>query len=144
VIEGLASAAPESEVAAAGDDPQRLARVATRAEIRAPGTLERVYGGMPAGGGFLGGLGFGGMFLSTLAGVFVGTAIAQSLFNDVGYPPGDPAGDSASPGDDADTGTEAEADSDGSGWDDGGGDAGDFGGGDAGDFGGDMGGGFDI
>ena len=112
--------------------------------MRRPGTLERVYGGMPAGGGFLGGLGFGGMFLSTLAGVFVGTAIAQSLFNDVGYPPGDPAGDSASPGDDADTGTEAEADSDGSGWDDGGGDAGDFGGGDAGDFGGDMGGGFDI
>jgi hypothetical protein len=144
VIEGLASAAPESEVAAAGDDPQRLARVATRAEIRAPGTLERVYGGMPAGGGFLGGLGFGGMFLSTLAGAFVGTAIAQSLFNDVGYPPGDPAGESASPGDDADTATEAEADSDSSGWDDGSGDAGDFGGGDGGDFGGDMGGGFDI
>jgi hypothetical protein len=166
VIEGLASAVPEEEVAAAGDDPQRLARVATRAEMRDPGTLERVYGRMPAGGGFLGGLGFGGMFLSTLAGAFIGTAIADSLFNDVGYPPGDPAADSATPAGDAetdtDTGTEASSDSAGTGWDDGGGDAGDFGGGDSGDigggdigggdigggdfgdFGGDMGGGFDI
>ena len=162
LIEGLASAAPE-EVAAAGDDPKRLARVATRAEMRDPGTLERVYGRMPAGGGFLGGLGFGGTFLSTLAGAFVGTAIAASLFNDVGYPPGDPAGDSTDDGStgdgssgdtDSGSGTEAEADS--GGWDDGSGDAGDFGGGDVGDAGGfggdiggdigggDMGGGFDI
>jgi hypothetical protein len=160
VIEGLASAAPEEEVAAAGDDPQRLARVATRAELREPGTLERVYGRMPAGGGFLGGLGFGGMFLSTLAGAFVGTAVAGALFNDVGYPPGDPAGDSASPEGDtdtgtegySDTGTEADSDADAGGWDDGSGDAGDFGGGDTGDFGGgdvggfggDMGGGIGI
>jgi hypothetical protein len=156
VIEGLASAAPEAELAAAGDDPQRLARIATRAEIREPGTMERVYGRMPASGGFMGGLGFGGMFLSTLAGAFVGTAIADSLFNDVGYPPGDPAGDSTSPDADTGTGTDADADGDGGGWDDGGGDAGDFGGGDAGDvgadigggdigdFGGDIGGGFDI
>ena len=157
VIEGLATAAPQEEVAAAGDDPQRLARVATRAEMREPGTLERVYGRMPAGGGFLGGLGFGGMFFSTLAGAFVGTAIADSLFNDIGYPPGDPAAES---GGDADTGTEASADSDSGdgGWDDGSGDTGDFGGGDmtdggfggdiggdvGGGFGGDMGGGFDA
>jgi hypothetical protein len=154
VIEGLATAAPEAEVAAAGDDPQRLARVATRAEMREPGTLERVYGRIPAGGGFMGGLGLGGMFLSTLAGAFVGTAIADSLFSDVGYPPGDPAGGSMSP--DAGTATEADAGSDAGGWGDGG-DAGDFGGdtgdlggdmgdigGDMGDIAGDMGGGFDI
>ena len=91
VIEGLASAAPESELAAAGDDPGRLARVATRAEMREPGTMERVYGQMPARGGFLGGLGFGGTFLNTLAGAFVGTAIASALFGSYGYPPGDPA-----------------------------------------------------
>ena len=158
IIEGLASAAPHEEVAAAGDDPQRLARVATRAEMREPGTLERVYGRMPAGGGFLGGLGFGGTFLSTLAGVFVGTAIADALFNDVGYPPGDPAADSAPAGDaDTGTGTEADTESGSDNWDDGSGDAGDFGGGDGADVGGfggdigggdigggDMGGGFDI
>ncbi len=91
VIEGLASSAPESELAAAGDDPQRLARVATRAEMSEPGTMERVYGQMPARGGFLGGLGFGGTFLNTLAGAFVGTAIASALFGSYGYPPGDPA-----------------------------------------------------
>ncbi len=92
VIEGLASTTPESELAAAGDDPDRLARVATRAELREPGTMERVYGQMPARGGFLGGLGFGGTFLNTLAGAFVGTAIANTLFDSYGYPPGDPAG----------------------------------------------------
>lgn len=144
LIEGLASAAPQEELAAAGEDPDRLARVATRAEMREPGTMERVYGGMPARGGFVGGLGFGGTFLATLAGAFVGTAIAGALFNDYGYPPDDPAGEPESSGEDADTGTEAEADSDGGGFDDGSGDAGDFGGGDGGDFGGDMGGGFDI
>jgi hypothetical protein len=150
IIEGLASAAPEEDVAAAGNDPQRLARVATRAEMREPGTLERVYGRMPAGGGFLGGLGFGGTFLSTLAGAFVGTAIAGALFNDVGYPPGDPAADTVSGGDTG-AGTDADAEAGSDGWDDGSGDAGDFGGGDVGDaggfggdFGGDMGGGIDI
>ena len=128
VIEGLASSASESELAAAGDDPQRLARVATRAEMSEPGTMERVYGQMPARGGFLGGLGFGGTFLNTLAGAFVGTAIASALFGSYGYPPGDPA-DQGSDGGDGDAGG------------DGGdaGDTGDFGGGDVG--GGDFGGG---
>ena len=118
VIEGLASAAPESELAAAGDDPAQLARVATRAELREPGTMERVYGQMPARGGFLGGLGFGGTFLNTLAGAFVGTAIASALFGSYGYPPGDPA----------DSGSDGGADGDSSDGDSGdGGDAGDGG-----------------
>ena len=133
VIEGLASTTPEGELAAAGDDPDRLARVATRAELREPGTMERVYGQMPARGGFLGGLGFGGTFLNTLAGAFVGTAIASTLFGSYGYPPGDPAGPDSdgADGGDGDPG-------------DGGGDAGDIGDGDigGGDFGGgDFGGG---
>jgi hypothetical protein len=138
VIEGLASTAPESELTAAGDDPERLARVATRAEISQPGTMERVYGQMPARGGFLGGLGFGGTFLNTLAGAFVGTAIAQTLFGSYGYPPGDPAesgSDTSDGGSDASDGGDA-----GDGGDFGGGDlgGGDFGGGDfgGGDFGG--------
>ena len=123
VIDGLASTTTGSDLAAAGDDPGRLARVATRAEMREPGTMERVYGQMPARGGFLGGLGFGGTFLNTLAGAFVGTAIAQTLFGSYGYPPGDPA-DSGSDDGDGNAGD---------------GDAGD--GGDSGDIGGDFGGG---
>ena len=95
--------------------------------------MERVYGQMPARGGFLGGLGFGGTFLNTLAGAFVGTAIANTLFDSYGYPPGDPAGPDSdgADGGDGDPG-------------DGGGDAGDSGDGDigGGDFGGgDFGGG---
>jgi hypothetical protein len=139
VIEGLAGAAPESELAAAGEDPDRLARVATRAELREPGTMERAFGQMPARGGFLGGLGFGGTFLSTLAGAFVGTAIATTLFGTYGYPPGDPAepgsGDEGPGEGDAGDGGDADV-----------GDGGDFGAG--GDYGGDAGGGdfggFDI
>jgi hypothetical protein len=144
VIEGLASAAPESELAAAGDDPGQLARVATRAEIREPGTLERVYGQMPARGGFLGGLGFGGTFLNTLAGAFVGTAIASALFGSYGYPPGDP-GDSGSTDGDASEGDSGDS-GDGDAGDGDAGDGGDFGGGDfgGGDFGGGDFGGFDA
>ena len=135
IIEGLASAAPESELAAAGDDPAQLARVATRAELRDPGTMERVYGQMPARGGFLGGLGFGGTFLNTLAGAFVGTAIASALFGSYGYPPGDPAESGSADGDSGDSGDSGDGESG-----DGGdvADGGDFGGGDfgGGDFGG--------
>ena len=139
VIEGLASAAPESELAAAGDDPAQLARVATRAELREPGTMERVYGQMPARGGFLGGLGFGGTFLNTLAGAFVGTAIASALFGSYGYPPGDPAESGSDVGDGGDGSAGDGGDGDVS-------DGGDVGGGDfgGGDFGGGDIGGFDI
>ncbi|HKG50070.1 MAG TPA: hypothetical protein VKB14_06500, partial [Actinomycetales bacterium] len=38
------------------DDPRSLARMATRAELRQPGTLERAFGGSR-----MGGLGMGGM-----------------------------------------------------------------------------------
>jgi len=97
--------------------------------------MERVYGQMPARGGFLGGLGFGGTFLNTLAGAFVGTAIANSLFDSYGYPPGDPADSNSGDGD----GNDGDA-GDGGDVGDGGGDfgGGDFGGGDfgGGDFGG--------
>ena len=112
VLAELARQVPPSEVT--GDDPASLARMATRAEMRAPGTMERTFATVP-------GPGLGGMFLATLAGAFVGTAIADSFF-----------GDEAS----------AESDvSDAGGDEVGGGDFGDgdFGGGDVG--GGDFGGG---
>ena len=74
-LQALAQVVPPSEIR--GDDPASLARTATRAEIRQPGTIERAWGG--------GGPGLGTWFLSTLAASFIGTAIAQSFFdNDPG------------------------------------------------------------
>lgn len=82
VLQQLSSAVPASErpPASAADDPQALARAATRAEVRQPGTLERLFGssGGPGGGG--GGMGIGGSLLTGLAGAFVGTAIADHFF----------------------------------------------------------------
>ena len=76
-LQALAQHVPEGEIH--GDDPASLARAATRAEIRQPGTIERAWGG--AGAGF----GLGSWFLTTLAASFIGTAIAQSFFdNDQG------------------------------------------------------------
>src|SRR5688572_21047336 len=51
VLQELSSEVPAAEravMARAGDDPQQLARVATRAEIRHPGVMERVFGGLGA------------------------------------------------------------------------------------------------
>ena len=62
----LAAVTPEGERAAlAGsrDDPKSLARLATRAEMRQPGTLERTFGGMGRGYG-LGGMMGGSIFAS--------------------------------------------------------------------------------
>jgi len=77
VLRELATQVPASEVAHS-DDPQSLARLATRAEMRQPGTMEQTFSRMPAGPGL------GGMFLSTLAGAFVGTAIYGAFFGDHG------------------------------------------------------------
>ena len=80
VLQQLRDTLPEFERQAAdqyGDDPRSLARMATRAEMRQPGTLERSFSAMP--GVSMGGL-MAGSFLSSLAGVFLGTMIAQSFF----------------------------------------------------------------
>ena len=150
VLQELSNDLPEGERAAAmrsGAEPGALARTATRAEMRQPGTLERRFGGM--GGMGAPGMGFGGMMagslLGTIAGVVVGSAIADAFFNDSGYDGGDSG---------ADTGAEetGEAGNDGGDTGDYGGEefgsgdfgSGDFGGGDfgGGDFGGgDFGGG---
>jgi len=115
----LVELVPPSDVG--GDDPKSLARAATRAEMRQPGTIERAFGGAGAPG-------LGSMFLSTLAGAFVGSAIANAIFDDDGGSEGDASGGGETSG-------EGETASD-----DGGGDVGDagsdFGGG---DFGGDFG-----
>jgi hypothetical protein len=125
VLDELAKHVPPGE--ARGDDPASLARTATRAEMRQPGTMERAFGGGFAAPGL------GSYFLTVLAASFVGTAIAQSFFaNDAGLG-GDAGADSAdaAESDAADT-ADADAGADG----DFGGDAG------GGDFGGDLGGDF--
>lgn len=89
VLASLADAVPERERAAAaraGDDPAALARTATRAELRQPGTMERVFGGIggPPGAG-VGAPGMGsllaGGFLSSMAGTVLGSMIAQHFMS---------------------------------------------------------------
>lgn len=127
VLRELTKEVPASE-ASTSDDPRSLARMATRAEMREPGTVERTFAGMR-------GPGLGGMFLSTLAGAVVGSAIANAFFDQSGADAeaGDAGSAEGDPGGNVDGG-------DYGGGDYGGGDygGGDFGGGDLG--GGDLGG----
>lgn len=132
VLTELGSQVPESE-RATSDDPRALARMATRAEVRQPGTLERTFsrGGPGMGmGGMLAGSLFG-----SLAGAFVGTAIASQLFDESDAGMDEQASETGEQGD-AGGGEDAASGDYGSG--DFGGGGGDFGGGDFG--GGDMGG----
>jgi hypothetical protein len=138
----LAAETPEGERAAlAGgrDDPKSLARMATRAEMRQPGTMERIFGGTGRGsgmGGMMGGM--GGTILTSLAAGFVGSMIAQQFLGsmgDFGFGEGDTSEQSG------DGGTADNSGDDSGGSDYGSGDygSGDYGGGDYG--GGDYGGG---
>ena len=132
----LAVETPEGERAAlAGgrDDPKTLARLATRSEMRQPGSMERIFGGTGRGfgmGGMMGGM--GGTLLGSLAAGFVGSIIAQQFLGSIGDDAFGEDDSSAEAGD-----QEADASS---GDDFGGYDSGDYGGGDFG--GGDFGGGF--
>ena len=122
VRQDLEARVPESD-RARSDDPADLARAATRAEMRNPGTLERAFGGGQAPG-------MGASFLQTFAAVFVATSMAQMLFGTWGDPMTDPGmaeGDAAAEGTD---GMEADGSmaSDEGGWGDFGGDFGDLGG----------------
>jgi hypothetical protein len=128
VLEELSADAPEAERAQAKDDPRSLARMATRAEIRQPGTIERTFGRMGGGAG-MGGI-MASSFLSSIAGVVVGSAIAQAFFGGAGAEGGDQqdAGEAGDAHQDVgpDAGDEMPADMDGNI------------GGDFGDFGGDL------
>ena len=81
VLRELTAVTPEPERAALGDrdDPKTLARLATRAELRQPGVMERTLGG-PSMGGMM-----AGTLFSSLAGAFVGTMIAQQFFQGAGF-----------------------------------------------------------
>ncbi|MDN4638803.1 hypothetical protein QCD70_00960 [Agreia sp. PsM10] len=141
----LSSEAPAGE-APRDESAPALAQAATRSELRNPGTLERSLSA-PAQGGF--GMGMGSMFagslLGSVAGIVVGSAIAQAFMPDLGA--GEASGADASAADSAgaDAGGADSGGADASGADAGGADGGgfgDFGGGDFG--GGDFGGGFDF
>jgi len=88
VLQELSNVTPPAErlaVARAADSPGELARFATRAEIREPGVLERIFGRVqqPAVGmaGPSMGAMFGGTLLSSMAGTVLGSMIAQHFFN---------------------------------------------------------------
>ena len=124
----LAAETPEEErraLAEGRDDPKTLARLATRAEMRRPGTMERTFGGTSRGPG-MGGM--GGTIFASLAAGFVGSMVAQQFLGSMGgFSDDDPSEQS---GDEA-TDENAGADSDDYGGEDFGGDFGsDFGGGD--------------
>ncbi|PWJ55841.1 hypothetical protein SAMN06264364_102207 [Quadrisphaera granulorum] len=136
VLSELSQHVPPAE-RAPSDSPQDLARMATRAEVRQPGTLERSFSGAGGPGGSGGGRGLGmgavigGGLLAGVAGAFVGTAIADAMFDGS-------EGDAYAQGfQDAQEDMAADAGYDGGGFDGGGFDGGD-------DFGGDFGGDFDV
>jgi hypothetical protein len=98
-LRDLSAVVPEHE-RAGGDDPGSLARMATRAEVNRPGTVERAFGG---GGGMLGG-GVGGTLLGSFAAAFAGSLVAQSLFSQLGGDEAAAEGDGGGEGDAGDAG----------------------------------------
>lgn len=94
VLQQLVTVSPEAKLleASGRDDARELARAATRAEMRHPGTLERSFGQASSPG--MGGRGLmAGNFLSTIAGVMVGSAIANAFLSDAGQASGGEFGD---------------------------------------------------
>jgi hypothetical protein len=81
VLADVGSAVPESE-RATSTDPQAMARMATRAEMRQPGTMERALGGGAGGRGMGMGSMIAGTLLASVAGAFIGSAIADAFFAD--------------------------------------------------------------
>jgi hypothetical protein len=80
VLQKITDNVPGSERALAeqsGANPQALARMATRAEIRQPGAMERMFG--QAGSVSLGGV-MAGTLLSSIAGTVIGSMIAREFF----------------------------------------------------------------
>jgi hypothetical protein len=127
----------------ANAEPATLAKSATRAELRQPGTLDRAFGGNQApdrqGPGF--GSMLGASLLGTVAGYVVGSALVSTFLPDAGGADASAEAGSESGGDaGAESGAESGGDDGYSGGDSGGG--GDYGGDSGGFGGGDFGGGF--
>ncbi len=146
VLQGLSQENPEA-ARVSPNDPNGMARLATRAEINRPGTMERTFGNMGGGrggmgGGMMGGgMGMGGMIagslMGSIAGTFIGSAIAHQFFDN------DPGAAEQFGNDGYDANSDGGGDAGGdAGMMDTGGDTGGFE--DTGDFGGDFGGDFDA
>ncbi len=78
VLAEMSTAVPEAE-RARSTDPHEMARMATRAEMRQPGMMERTLGGQRGPG--MGSM-IAGTLLASVAGAFIGTAIADAFFDD--------------------------------------------------------------
>jgi multidrug efflux pump subunit AcrA (membrane-fusion protein) len=118
VLQKLAENVPAAERASveqSGANPQALARVATRAEIRQPGTMERMFG--QAGGVSMGGL-MAGTLLSSIAGTVLGSMIAREFFAGEGHGAG--LGGATQPGEETGLTDADQAMDDGGGFDGGG------------------------
>ncbi|WP_454042527.1 hypothetical protein [Cellulosimicrobium sp. Marseille-Q8652] len=145
VLSELGAVVPPAERAAT-DSPQDLARMATRAEMRQPGTLERSFGGRQGGAPGFGSM-VGSSLLGTVAGVVIGSAVANAMFGPAFADPSQPVAEDAAaasgedPGAGGDTGAGDAGAGDAGAVEASGADAGADSGGDGG-FG-DFGGGFD-
>jgi hypothetical protein len=119
-LQKIADSVPASERALAeqsGADPQALARMATRAEIRRPGTMERMFGQAGGASMGMGGL-MAGSLLSSIAGTVIGSMIAREFF--AGEAHGAGLESSSEPGHEPDSTDEDIAMDDGGGFDTGG------------------------
>jgi hypothetical protein len=108
LLQGFAAGLPDAERVAAlraEASPGYLARTATRAELRRPGSIEQAMGGIgvPVGGGTAASAGFtpafpgafAGSLLAGMAGAVLGSAIARQFFthHDGAFAPPGTAGD---------------------------------------------------
>ena len=82
VLRELVAQTPERERAAfagSADDPKSLARLATRAEMRQPGVMERTFGGIGRGSS----MGMVSTIFGSLVAGFVGSMVAQQFLDSV-------------------------------------------------------------
>ena len=102
LLEQLRAEMPEADRAYANENPQTLARLATRAEVRQPGAMERVFSRVPAARSRLWGM-FAGSLFGSMAGAVLGTMVAENFLGSHGLAHGDLGhGHGADPGHDAD------------------------------------------
>src|SRR5438105_1390299 len=126
VLQRLRDEMPEAErvgAASAGDSPGSLAQIATRAEIRQPGAIERAFGGIGSAPGLGAASGAGpglgsvvaGSLLGSMAGTVLGSMVAQHFFGSHSEAQqlfGDHAGDDHSNADSSNPGHGIHADGD--------------------------------
>jgi hypothetical protein len=90
LLQELRAEMPDAERAYAAETPQALARMATRAEVRRPGTLEGLFSRMPGAAPGFGGI-MASSLLGSLAGTVLGTMIAQNFLAGHAFAGGNPA-----------------------------------------------------